>query len=258
MSRKLPISLCLYLTTKGHWGYKDCYKHTVKNIDSHIPLEDFGSLVAHVKVSSGDNEKPFVDFLEQYGFKVLVTHEDWNRKENNHAEAYFKDMLTVMSDDLTHQNEFVIHQEDDFLWNCNKHDSVFFWIHAIGLLKNDKNLLAVRMNDEINQDVSKSKEIDHYTYRQNLNYTQWGPTLTFQPTIMRTRDWYFSVEMINKYWESLKGQHCELTSGLAMRNFTSSRTPFYFFNPKMFNCQHIGSEEFAKKNGQILSGIQGD
>ena len=249
MSQKLPISLCLYLTTKGHWSYKDCYRHTVRNISSHIPLDNFGSLVAHVKVSSGDSETPFVKFLEENGFKVLVTYQDWNRKDNNHAEAYFKDMLKVMGDEEVHKNEFVIHQEDDFPWQVEKRDAVFYWNHAIKLLKSDKDLLAVRVNDEINQDVSKAKKIDQFTFQQNLDYTRWGPTLTFQPTIVRTRDWFFSVEMINKYWENLKDQHCELTSGLAMRNFTSSRTPFYFFDPKMFNCRHIGSEEFAKENG---------
>lgn len=236
------------MTTKGHWGYKECYKHTLSQINSIIPLELFGSLIAHIKVSKGDFFKKMQDDLEEYGFKVIITEKDWNRKDNNFAKAYFEDMFTVMSDSLVHQNEFCLHQEDDFPWVCKGKDPALYLNHSIKLLKGNKDLLAIRLNDEINQDLSKSSKIDDYTYQQNLNYTQWGPTLTFQPTIMRTRDWYFSLEMIHKYWDKLKDQHCELTSGLAMRNFTSSRTPFYFFDPKQFCCKHIGSEEFAKEN----------
>lgn len=245
--KKFPISVTLYSTSKGHHN-QDTYAHTIKHLAAKLPLDSFGSLNVHIKVSEGHGEKAMgmIEDLHKSGFFTYVTQGDWNREGNNHAEAYYKDMLTLMSQDTVHQNEYILFLEDDWLINC---DNLAFWLsEGIKCLKNNKDILCVRVNDEINQDVSKATTINKYIYVQNRDAGRWGPTLTFQPTLMRTRDWYCAVRQINRDWELIKNQHCELLSGFYMsRLFSNSPTPFAFFDPSKINATHIGIPNLQEK-----------
>lgn len=245
---QIPISICLFTTTKGHYKF-NTHNHTLNRLNELIPLDDIGKF-AHVKVSSGHNNKleKISHDLSKFGFKTLYTEQDWNREDNNHASAYYQDMLTLLNHNDVHKNPYILFLEDDWLINCEG-DLLFYFKEAIKYLKEDKDLLAIRINHEINKDTSKAFRVNNNFYLQNKDYTQYGPTLTFQPTIMRTRDWYTSVRLINKNWEQFKNQHCELVSGNVIRYlFSDSARPFAFFNPEKLNCTHIGCKEFIEKH----------
>jgi len=247
--RKLPISLTLYTTTKGHFGCKTNYQHTVKSLSNQISIKEFGSATAHIKISEGEMEGglEMSEFLSKAGLNILSTEKNWNREGNNHAEGYFQDMMVMMNSESVHKNEFILFLEDDWIINTDKLD---FWLsEGVKCLKKNKDILCVRINDEINKDVSRATSINKYIYTQDSDYTIYGPTLTFQPTLMRTRDWYAAVRHINKDWEKVKNQHCELISGYYMHSlFSNSPTPFAFFDPEKINATHIGTEKFAKEN----------
>lgn len=248
MNNKIPISLTIYSTTKGHYG-NDTLETTIKHLNKKFLIEEFGCAYCHLKVSTGHEEKSLkiTKDNKKYGIKTISTIKDWNRQDNNMAEAYFLDMYRLMSENDIHSNPYVFFLEDDWLINTD-FDLNFYFSEAIKLLKKDSTMLAVRINNEEHSDTSKSVKINNTFFLQGKNYTQYGPTLTFQPTIMRTRDWYATVRFINKNWYVFKDQHCELVSGNVMRYlFADNPTPFAFFNPDKVNCKHIGTKDFGNE-----------
>ena len=246
----LPISLTLYTTTKGHFGYKDCAKDTVDHL-SKIDEGCFSNKSAHIKVCDSqegeDKCEDLKSFFESKQIDVSTTKGNWNRKNNNHAVEYFKDMETLMNQDSVHDNEFILFHEDDWIINTQK-PLMYLLQEGIRLMKGNKDILCVRINADTNTDLSKTSKITKDIYIQNEDYTQYGPTITFQPTLMRTRDWYAAVRQINRNDLRFKS-HCELLSGMFMKGlFATVSTPFAFFDPNTINATHIGSEEFAKEN----------
>jgi hypothetical protein len=250
--KKLPISLAFFTSTKGHWGYQDCYKHTINSISESVFTDVFSGLFAHIK-NSGEGFEEIEDWLKQKGFFVKIRDGIWDNHgtifESEEVLGYYGDMLNLLSENDLLKNEFILFCEDDNTINCNG-DFTEFLSRGMSLLKNRADILSVRINrtDCANwNDLSKSTKIDDYIYLQNEDYTKVGPTLTFQPTIMRTRDWYSSVRFINNNWNQFKNAHCELVSGFVMKYlFTDSKKPFAFFNPDKISCDHIGIEEFIK------------
>ena len=70
---KIPISICLYTSTKGHFGRFDCFHKTVESLLSNFPKEFWGGLFAHIKIGEGDTIKAneMLDWLKLHGFTVL-------------------------------------------------------------------------------------------------------------------------------------------------------------------------------------------
>jgi hypothetical protein len=252
MLPKIPVSVCLFLTTKDRYAYRNFYRHTIDRLNQSIPLCNFGNLSAHIKISADNHISTFIEmenWLESKGFDVFSTHKIWDKVGNQHAEGYYQDMNTLLAQDCVHSNPYMLLLEDDWLINCDNLDKYF--AEGIKLLRDNKDILCVRINDEMNKNASKAKKITRNIYTQTKDNTKFGETITFQPTLFRTRDWYAAVRLINKNWEQFKHQHCELVSGNVMKYLFSDKEEgcFAFFDPEKLNCTHIGTEEFAGNYG---------
>ena len=73
-----------------------------------------------------------------------------------------------------------------------------------------------------------------------INYTQYGPTFTFQPNISRTNEIFIAWKEAQNYLDKLGSYHCELMSGDLLKKMTNSKTPFSFFNTHRVYAEHIG------------------
>lgn len=247
------LAIILYTSTKGHFGYKNCYKHTVKRMQSVIPFFDEYTKISHIKYSENEEKQlsEMKSFLNENGFEVICSKGDWSHGNNSHANGYYKDMLTALSTSAVHKYNYVLKIEDDWLLNFNNSYTQAV-SKAISFLEEDLNALCVRINHDINDDLSKANEkVSGYIYQQGLNYTEYGPTFTFQPTIVKLKEWYHSVRLINKQIDKdpslLNKIHCEIISGQTLKLFSDYKSPFFFFNPKIINAKHIGQEDEIKK-----------
>lgn len=240
------LAIVLYTTTKGHFGYKDCYKHTVERMLKEIPFFDSYRKVAHIKYSKEDGENQLIEmetFLNKYGFNVLITKGDWSHNKNSHSQEYYKDMLKVFCSTEIRSKKYTFICEDDELLNFKGSFSKSVGA-AISFLEKHRNALCVKVNRDIETDLSKATEVfDDLIYSQDNDYTPWGPTFTFQPTIVRSSEWMHSLRIINKNLHLLDRVHCELISGQVFKQFSDSTNPFLFFNPNKINTKHIGLEE---------------
>tara|TARA_Y100000114_G_scaffold156683_1_gene184773 strand:- start:835 stop:1602 length:768 start_codon:yes stop_codon:yes gene_type:complete len=247
------LAIVLYTSTKGHFNYKDCYKHTVARLEEQFSLFSFFYKVAHIKVSEGEENlgDEMESYLKVHGFNVLKTDGNWKHDchDNSHAKEYYKDMFTALSDKKLHDFPYVMCIEDDWLVSFPNKSGEHWCKKGIDVLDGDFNKLCVRINNKKDTCLDEaSSVVGEDVYMQNLGYTPWGPTYTFQPTIVRTKEWYHSVRLINNNIEILDSQHCEIVSGKTLKNFTDDLCPFLFFNPNKVHAEHIGEKQWIKNN----------
>lgn len=243
---KDKLSIALYTSTKGHFGYKDCYKHTIRGMEEFFE-DSFEDLfkIAHVKISPNEIDlfPSMKEYLEEKGFLVLSTQADWSHNDISHAVEYYKDQLKVYSFPKFHLTPFSIAFEDDWIV---KGENIIN--QGITFLEDNLEILCVR----INRDIQKFSNFEYLnTYHKNiklqsLSATKWGPTFTFQPTIVRTKEWYHALRIINQNQDLLRQTHCELISGHFMKLFSDLKTPFAFFDSGIISVEHIGEEEIIK------------
>jgi hypothetical protein len=250
------LGIVLYTSTKGHFGYTDCYKHTVNRLIQCFP-HCWESLVrvAHIKYSSTDNAEilsEMIRFLKEKGFDVLTSTGDWSHNTSSHANGYYQDMEKALGYWPLHKKRYVLVCEDDWLLNFQTNPTSSI-INAINLMDRDLNTMCVRINHDIHQNLQEAEEsVVEGIFRQGLKYTEYGPTFTFQPTIVRLKEWYHSVRLINKkaskHETFFNDVHCELVSGEMLKVFSDSEKPFCFFDPRKVNAEHIGEEDWIKAN----------
>lgn len=238
------LGIVLFTTTKGHFGRKDLYKHGVQQWDGKAD-----QYYAHIKVTPG--EESIADEMEKYlaskGYFVERTHGKWSHNETSHSFEYTKDITKAFNSSFVHGATYSIFLEDDWVI---KGDIDFSLQEALSCLEDEKDTLAVRWN---NEDEGLSGLNGSYNYRcttlcrQLQDYTPYGPTFTFQPTLVRTRDIYQAYRLIGKHWEQMQHVHIELASGYGFKALSDSDTPFYFVHPDTACSVHIGEEPFEER-----------
>lgn len=262
--KHLDCSLIFFTSTKGHHGRWDLFKYTISSLNSELDLRHFRERVAHIKTENGheDRLKEMKEFLEMYGFKVLVSIGEWkhNDPSNSHAKEYYRDMDYVFNHQLCSKSKYFLTFEDDFVPQKLIEETWFnILMEAKNILDKDNNLICVRMNRDIENNTENSIRINELILRQNIDYTPYGPTYTFQPTFVKAGAIKPAWRLIAQNIELLNNVHCELLSGYALRNFSKSDVPFAFFDPQKVNSIHIGevnSEEIINQmNLQIEAPI---
>jgi len=246
----LPLNLIFFTSTKGHFGHKDIYQHTLNHLKKQINLESFKNKVAHIKVSPSEQDiaDEMSRFLREIGFDyVLMTTSDWSHN-GNHGEEYTKDIQKVLN--FMSQNdmsEYSLWMEDDYIFDIKQDESLNFYFNwGINALKYNYDLLTVRFNLDI-PDESKIKKYDALLYLQKKDYTKYGVTNTFQPTIYRTKDlWWAYCVFLKNNWEKLKHTHIELRSGYSLFPLTNSPMPFAEFHCDIVKSVHIGTEDYKE------------
>lgn len=243
------LAFVLYTSTKGHFGQKDLFKFTVDRLEKKVPLFSDFYKTAHIKVSRDECYLGvyMMDWLIEKGWVVKVTIGEWSHNNKSHAEAYYADKLKVFSHPDLHKYKYTIFFEDDWLLNVDEKRTQILLDGALDFLNNETSALCVRINNEA-EDVNPADiRVRNFLYCQGLNRNQYGPTFTFQPTIVRTLEWYHALRLINKNIHQLEFTHCEILSGEAMKNFSDSQTPFCYFDPRLISVTHIGEEGMQEK-----------
>jgi hypothetical protein len=253
---KPELGIVLFTSDKGHFGRKDIYKYTVNSITKQLENDFDLKKFAHIK-SSGcvvqqekEAEKIAKD-LRALDFTTAITAGNWSHNDSSHATGYTEDIIRTFSEEAVLENQYSIWLEDDWIL---KGDPVKWVNQSLDILKYHPEILAVRANHgtELPEGEGawetfprRHKESD--ILRQGPNYTNWGPTFTFQPTVVRTRDVFQAYRIVRSNWEHFRNEHIELTSGIAMKVFSDSEMPFLFANPQICHSIHIGEPDFEKR-----------
>lgn len=237
--RHVPVSLLYYTSTKQHYGFKDVYLTTLADIDRQLPLISFNRLVAHIKVSTGEQDlgATMKAELESRGFDVLTTVADWSRGLS-HTNGYMRDVLKVSRHSPIHDSPYVLWAEDDQTMTCHKTSLEAVLARMISLIEASPDTLSarfVRATDMHDTPVLKDCG-DHF-------YCPW---FNFQPNLMRSRDFHLAAKVIEDQFDRLSHIHCESLWAMVLAGFSRSDLKHIVFHPDYCESIHLGLPEYPQ------------
>jgi len=256
---QIPITICLFTTTKGHWGTKDRYKETINWLDNKIPLRYFSGLVANIKVSPEDEGTPhhveMLRFLTSKGFSIHQDIYSWAHGAESHQKGYINDMRKVYNNPKVLKTPYVLHLEDD--WKINSLDGELIdWIRiALSVLDEDPEILQVRFarfSDEYDRILGlKAKHNIDGKVKILTDNIFASNDLSLNPSIFRGRDLKNALILYLRNLPNLP-LHVEMGFSIALKYFSESATPFAVLNPEKVKAAHIGSPLGGEDDPLIL------
>ena len=242
----LPINLIVFSTTMGHGGrytYKECIRDLFGQFDPSL----FSNKILHLKSRSKEEEKAeeIKNFCDKLDIRVIETKEDIVHHSQNHlshSAGYFKDIYKAYSDLELRKQKYSFWLEDDWLLKTNSISLEDAFKDSLSFLDENPDQLCVRFNggEEFGEPEGEFLIENDNIFTQAINYTQYGPTFTFQPNISRTNEIFIAWKAAQDHLDKLGSYHCELMSGDLLKAATNSKTPFSFFNTQKLYSNHIG------------------
>lgn len=236
---KLPISLCLFTSTKGHFSYAT-YQDTLNHLSRQIPLLQFGALYAHIKVtpsqeSIGDEIK---NNLTERGFIVEKTVGDWVRGIS-HGQHYLLDQKKASRSKILHSQPFCLILEDDSTLSPIKNNLEYYVSQMIGFLENDMDIVSTRLIRKNDWDggVPVLEKRDTHWFSENFD---------MQPSILRTRDFFLAHNAIEDNWDKLSHLQCELVLRLALDTLSRSSLRHMVWLPEEIHSVHLGVPDYLE------------
>lgn len=241
------ISYCLFTSTRGHFNIKTRYKQTVDSMLTQVPANIWSKLIAHVKISPGEDNifNEMKEFLETKGFEVIGTVGEWRHgndgKDNSHQVQYILDQNKILS---LIKTSYFFFSEDD--WVCNvKNKELSYWLNfSQKLLLDNPDLMQVRIPrfgnefERINQ-LLRKHNIHTRAIHVDENYFvsgDWSNNLY----LARTRDLRATLKLV------INGSlpmHSETGTGIGMRFLSGIELPLAVLSPKNIYCSHIGTRK---------------
>lgn len=241
----LPISCIFMTTTRGHFDCKTRYLETLENLKKNDCFNVFSELIVHIKVTPGDNPQSIIDNFRQYGFKVLVTEENWKHWSPSHSLGQLKDLITV--NQFIHQ-PFVYLQEDDFLIHCYQENFYHWLAQGIDELEENKNLMQLRI-------PRHKSDVGHYQTLEPRDSSHvgkmfvQGDLFSFNPNLCNSAYFNAACNLIQKNWVQLEHliNSGRLNSELAFTEYMAgiSILPQCFgsYSADNIRALHIGTKE---------------
>lgn len=238
MSHTLPISLCLFTSTKGHFGCRTLYRATLDYLDRQIPLSEFGCRYGHIKVSPGDEvvADEIESNLRARDFVVERTVGSWSRG-TSHQQAYLGDISTASRNRALQCHPFVLIQEDDSIMQCEQ-DGLPRCLHRMTKFLDDPEVVSTRFlrAGDMNTSPVISLEADHF----------YSPDYNLQPSILRSRDFHSANLIIEKNWSQLGHLQCELVLRIALDQLSRSVRRHVVWHPDYAATVHLGVPDYDK------------
>lgn len=244
---KLPMAVCLFTSTKGHWGVKTMYRDTLNHLARQIPLSDFGALYAHIKVGLSQEDAliaaNIATDLEARGFHVERTHADWSRG-TSHQVGYLGDMRKASQSPIIQSQPFMLLLEDDSPFTCHRgHLDTCLYAMTTALATNH-NLVSTRFIRRLDWEGGVPvihRSGDHF-FSQNLD---------FQPMVVRSRDYLLANKVIEDNWAQLGHLQCELVMRIAFDTLTRATERHMVWLPDYAETYHLGVPEHQVLRAQL-------
>ncbi len=237
----LPLTFCLFTSSKGHWGSRDLYKATLNHYDRQLPLALFGARLAHVKV--GVNEQDVGDAMEAdlkaRGFEVIKTVADWSRG-TAHQHGILLDQRTVSRDPRFHTQPFALIAEDDSPVVAEEGTLTDLLLQSCRALDEDHELVSVRTLRR--EDLDSSPRLPP---RDDDARWFYSPHWNLQPGVVRSRDFYLGCNAIEANWAQVNHLQCELLWRLVWAGFSTSEYRHRVWHPSVAYTPHLGVENHA-------------
>lgn len=237
---KLPISICFFTSTKGHFGHKDVYRKTLLHLDRQLSLDSFGGKFAHIKVTPGEEDiaLEMAHILESWGFEVEQTVASWHRG-NSHQSAYMSDVVKLSKNPAIYHQPYVLWLEDDSTITPRKTGIWDLLGSSCQRLKEDNELVSVRLLRK--GDLASSPMVEPMKEGDNFFYS---PHFNFQPAILRSRDFYLACKVVEDNPGATAVTQCEMLWRFILANFSRSDKKHMVYHPGYAETIHLGTPEY--------------
>lgn len=234
---KLPIAICLFTSTKGHFGHSTL-EATLRHLDRQIPLSQFGGLYAHIKVTPGEEAvaDAMLNELCLYGFVVEQTVGAWSRG-TSHGQEYLKDQRKASQSRVVQSQPYTLLLEDDSTMSPAKGDLITLLSQMVTSLEIDHNLVSTRF----------IRACDWYGGVPTIGPvgdTFYSPNHDMQPGIVRSRDYLIAHKIIEDNWAQLSHLQCELVMRIALDTLSRSPNRHMVWHPSKGESIHLGTPEY--------------
>jgi len=246
MANTLPIGICFFTSTKGHFGSKDLYAKTLDHLDDQIPLESFGALYAHIKVTPGEEDIGLViekDLISR-GFTVEKTVAPWVRGMV-HQQEYLKDIIKSSQSKLLHSQPYTLMLEDDSLFGCSK-DSLIKVLSRTTAFFDKMDIASVRFlrASDLSTSPILASELDYF----------YSPHVNFNLLFFRSRDFYLAGCLIEKSWSFLAHIQCEMVMRMVLNELSRNEMRHIVWHPSYAETIHIGVENHQEVLKNLIKG----
>lgn len=250
-NKHLPVNLCVFDTSKGHFGRTDIYRRTIEDLAAQINLAQFAALFVHIKVGPGE-EEVYVEqekFYLALGFAVIRSDAAWSHHSVTHQNEYARDLIRVYGDPAVQKTPYCLHLESDWLFRSRSDWELQDAIeHSISYLAANHTVVSVRFARFYNEvdrlnGLRAKHGMDARTERERFPWSDFirhNDNLSLNPNLFRTRDIYAATRLLKTHFAQL-GQHVEMGFTHAFHHLADDGLPFAILSPSLFGVCHIGT-----------------
>lgn len=250
----LPLNLCVFDTTKGHFGVTTIYQRTISSLATQIPLSLFANRYVHIKVNAQRSDEvatlgEMQTYYRAHGFEVHVSEGAFKHHDISHQAQYCLDAVKMFTKIAEQRVQYSLWLESDFEFYSRETELVDHFALGMRYLDAVNGVLCARFPRYVNEpyrlnklrekhgmDVTASNETDPRFAR----FVRHNDNLSCNPFIARTRDLYAATRMLDLEFARF-GHHIEHGFTHCLRWLSPDKLPYSIYDPSSVNVLHIGT-----------------
>lgn len=247
MMSKLPITLALFLTSKGHHGSQTLYRNTLEHLDAQIPLAMFAAKVASIKIQPGEERVAEVikSDLESSGFKVITATAEWSRGQSHFLEM-LKDEIRVSQLPEVNDNPFIWQCDDDTALLSHRDSLTRVLARMTSWLASSPDHITARFLRR--EDLPAALGIQSAPSEESMMFTT---DVNFQQPLLRSRDYYHMMRVIEANLATASQMHIEALWREVLSHLSRGQKRHMVWHPDYCEAVHLGVPNYAEICGKL-------
>lgn len=235
---KIPVTIALFTTTKGHFDKTTFYQDTISQLNKLIPLNLFTGRVVHIKREIGEiHDKVYEEMLSFFtglDFKILSTYGSWKHYDGSHYDEHAKDICTLMSSKEAQSSSYVLWIEDDVLVECVDFQKALSV--ATSFLEENPSIMNFAIRDILDNGLLQNERQVSDLVRVFGD----GANFSFRCSLFRARDVFALSAFYKNSFKFGKSPHIEAFAAQILSFLSCNNQCLAFFNRDFCSHKHIG------------------
>ncbi len=241
---KLPITFVFMTSTKPHFGHVT-YLDTLSHYDRQLPLSQYAALVAHIKITPGDETKgaEMARELGSRGFEVLTSVANWSRGQS-HQNEYLLDQIKVSKQKDIYLHPYIFFVEDDSPVLLSGARTLDQMLSTMCTVLADPDVLSVRFMRENDWPPAGQYEVFHSEWLRHEH-------LNFQPLIMRSHQFYTMLKTAEDNLAAASSIQIEMLWRLILAPYSRAALPHHVIRHEVGRALHLGTPDYLKTKASL-------
>ena len=226
------LCVALVTSTRQHWGMVDIDKVSISDTLSKSEIIRNCPKFVHIKCIPGDEQilKDKLSWFKNLGFDTTYTIEGWKNDDRSHHTGIVKDMAKIYNYSNILNNKYVLHLENDWIFETNELDNLLK--KSTQILGKDEQIIYHRYTRFDQKDIIERLSAN---YRYHIDCYTTNREFSFNPFVSRTRD----MKYISNFVAGAGVHpHCEMAYEIAAKILNKQENIFSFTNNNI--VRHIG------------------